>query len=310
MAEACLRQFENEQTAAQNAMPLAAIRGAAGSSGFGSHEELLAWLDRALGDRKAWLVDALRHARRAAELSPTQGEAYVYMAELAFLDANGAQHRSELLAQALAVRPYNSTALLAAGSDAILAGQFETGLDYWRRAFAIAPDMQVPLFDALRAHLPSEVLLRELEPDLDASRRLFQHVQNDPDVALRGNVTRYLGARLQQRAAALSGQPAANLWHEAQGVYVALDDREQAARCSLLAVEAAPGDVAVRKACAARLMEVGRDAEALKHLEMCRRCAPGDRQVMQLIAAVQERLQALPETRAASEPPFEAFPRR
>ncbi len=91
--------------------------------------------DRALGIRRRWLDKALWHTREALTLCPLQGQGYLYLAELSFLDDVNRRLPAALIDQALAVRPHDGGVLFKAGEEAALAGDAEAAIGYWKRAF-------------------------------------------------------------------------------------------------------------------------------------------------------------------------------
>jgi hypothetical protein len=72
------------------------------------------------------LYRAQRHARRALELCPLQGDVYVRMAELSFLDGSSPTVMEAHLAQGLLVRPNDRNVLIRAGRQELLVGQIGT----------------------------------------------------------------------------------------------------------------------------------------------------------------------------------------
>ena len=60
------------------------IREAAQLSEFPSLQQLRDWLQLAIGENSRLLYQAYFHARRAVQLCPLQGEAYLYLAEVCF----------------------------------------------------------------------------------------------------------------------------------------------------------------------------------------------------------------------------------
>ena len=67
-------------------MDIGQIRDAAIASQFPSREALSEWLGRAIGEHQKLLYRALWHARQAVMRCPLQGEAYLFLAELVFLE--------------------------------------------------------------------------------------------------------------------------------------------------------------------------------------------------------------------------------
>ncbi len=104
-ATVCLRRFEQLQQASDNAMGLLDLREAAQASTFPSQQAQERWLSTVMGDRRAYLDEARRAAIRAVQLCPLQGQAYLHLAELAFLHHPDPSFEHRLLDQAQRVRP-------------------------------------------------------------------------------------------------------------------------------------------------------------------------------------------------------------
>lgn len=299
LASVLLRQFEAKQRSAANAMPLTAIRDAAHAASFQSREELDAWLAVAIGENRLLLDEALHHIDEALRLCPLQGEGYVYRAELGFLKGQSQVNQAELLQQALLVRPQSGIVLLAAGREEILSGNPAQGLAYWKRAFAQGPDVQVILIDALSPQVPAETLLTQFQPDLAATRLLFAHYSRTRPQAEGQEIGKYYSRRLEQYARSEPASSAVNLWHDAQGVYHFLGNRRRAADCAQEAVTLVPGDLQLRQACAARMIEDERFDCALEHLAFCQKRQPLDRRLAELIVDVKRRSLAAAANHAA-----------
>ena len=130
-------KFDDAQSKSGIPMPLAQIRDAANTSPFPSREALDTWLNRILDDRKLFLDRSLEHSRKAIALSPLQGEAYIFMAELNFLRETSRDHELALIDQALRTRPEAPPVLVTAGREALLAGDNETGLKHFKKVFTL-----------------------------------------------------------------------------------------------------------------------------------------------------------------------------
>ena len=107
-------------------MSLSQIRDAAlaSASAFPSRHEQDEWLNRAVGENRRYLDAALKHCLQALRLCPVQGEGYIYLAELAFLEGPQSLTTDKLVAQALLVRPGEGIVQFAAGKEAALAGDY------------------------------------------------------------------------------------------------------------------------------------------------------------------------------------------
>lgn len=133
-----LRQFELRQAQSQNQMSITQIRDAAMMSHFSSSEEMHEWLVRAFGRDSDLLYLAFRHARCALKNCPLQGEAYIYLASLCFLEGKGPQAVDDYVAQALRVNPYSGDILFAVGLHEFLSGRLDQALQRWQSTFAFS----------------------------------------------------------------------------------------------------------------------------------------------------------------------------
>ena len=159
-----LRQFQSKQRSSQNPMDVGQIRDAAIASQFSSREALDGWLARAIGEHRHLLYRALWHARQAAMRCPLQGEAYLFLGELVFLEGKDHSTKSQLIQQALRVRPYDGKVLLMAGKEAAIAGDVQAAVDYWRQSYKQSIDGKYDLIQLLSQRVPAELTIEILEP--------------------------------------------------------------------------------------------------------------------------------------------------
>ena len=160
-----LRQFQSKQRSGKNPMDVGQIRDAAIASQFPSKQSLDDWLMRAIGDHRHFLYRALWHAHQAAVRCPLQGEAYLFLGELVFLEGADHEAKSNLIQQALRVRPYDDKVLLMAGKESAIAGDVQAAIEYWRRSFHQSFDGKRDLIQLLSQRIPAEITIDILEPD-------------------------------------------------------------------------------------------------------------------------------------------------
>ncbi len=285
LAEACLQHFELLQADSANAMPLGQIRDAALASRFESRTALDAWLARAIGANRQFLDLALWHTRRALLSCPLEGQAYVYLAELCFLNGSDDKLKPALIDQALRVRPYSGSVLMRAGSEAALAEDLPRALEYWRRAFRAGPVAQRQFIEMWAGmQLPVEIVLKEFDPDLPSVRVMQAiYAQRGPQEQVR-TLLAYRAAACQRAAQATTGESAAALWLELHNVYRELGQQAQAIEALRQAVSLGPNDFAPRRLLAVSLVEQQRFAEAEEHLRWCLDRRGDDQQLRELLA--------------------------
>jgi tetratricopeptide (TPR) repeat protein len=298
MAAMQLRRFDLLQRSAKNPMGLSQIRDAALASRFPSREAQDRWLAVAVGQHRKHLDLALFHARRALKLCPLQGEGYVYLAELAFLDGPAASAKAAYIDQALRVRPHSGEVLLAAGAEAALAGDTAKALDFWKRAFHQGPEYQLRLVELLAPQAPASFFLAGFHPDLGGMRLLFRHYQQMGRAEDLRTLGPPLAQMLERDARAETGQTAADLWAEAAWVRRGLGDSAGAIACAARVVQSAPRDYAAHRLLATWLSEDQQYADAAEQLHWCLHRKPNDEQLIaELATANRKRLEPAPPRR-------------
>ena len=134
MAEQAVKLFDVLQLESDSPFSLGMLRDAAGS-GFESREQLRTWLENNCGSRVGLLDLANRLARRSLTGCPVQGFAYLTMMRTGFLDGPEQLDRQALIDQALLVRGHDPRIRLAAGKEALVAGDQPTALKLWKSVF-------------------------------------------------------------------------------------------------------------------------------------------------------------------------------
>ncbi len=323
LAAAYLRLFDliQESPAAKNAMALAQIRDAAVQSRFRFRDEarrqqvsprevLNRWLSEAIGEHCRYLELALRHTRHALALCPLQGEGYLYLAELSFLETARPSATEVYIDQALRVRPFDGAVLFAAGKEAWLAGDYRQGIDYWQRSFRSGPTHQKQIIELLAGSFPHEVratevpfILETFQPDmtglmmLEHRYRLLAQSEpkkgpglicrNGPEGASHKLNLVPFSAQLRQlqqhyakvaesRASMLQGEEAGRIWLLLQRVYRDLGQGERASVCGKNALKFDPNNHLVRHRLVKNLIDNGQYAEAEQHLRWLLGRKPGN----------------------------------
>ncbi len=276
MAAMVLRQFDARQQTSENPMPLNQIRDAALASQFPTREAQDQWLAIVTGENRQLLDRAVLYAQRALRLCPLQGEGYVYLAELAFLNSASPQLKHAFVDQALRVRPFSGVVLLAAGGEAALAEDNERALALWKQAFHADPEQQTRIIEMLALTMPPPAFLEYFRPDRAAMGQLFYfyrgHALDEP--------AKFVGSRhvaeLERDASQAAAPEAAALWDQASDIYAYLGDLNKAAECARQAVFQTPDDFARRQRLAAALLSNQEYGEAISQLQWCLGRRPDD----------------------------------
>lgn len=290
-----LRYFEHQQRRSDNAMGLAQIRDAAIVSRFPSREAQEKWLEAAIGNNLSNLFSALSHTLRGLKASPLQGQAYLYLAELSFLEGQGDNAKSAYIEQALRLRPHEGSVLFAAGREAALSGDIEVALKHWRTAFRQGPVYQRQVIDRLGTQLPAPFFLTFFEPDLGGMKCLYRHYRdhNLPEhMQILGEA---LAPQLEEMAIGGSDDRSANLWRDAHNIYLNLGNHRRAIECIRQAVALHPYDYRLHYNLAQRLLEQEAYDEAIEEFRWCMRRKPDDKSVQKrLDLARRKKLTARP----------------
>lgn len=289
LAAVHLRLFDHPGDSAIHPIDVRQVREAVLASRFESAAAMEEWLRRAFGPGCRHLYLAFEHARRAVTLCPLQGEAYLYLADVSFLAGPELPGKAACVSQALQVRPFDGTVLFAAGQEAVLAGDFDQAIAYWKASFRTGRAHQDLLLQRLAGQVDAAFLLDTFQPDVTALRRLVSlyHERNAPD-ELRFVRQRYAEA-CESRARSLQREAAATMWMEAAGTHGELGSQSERLRCLRSAVRCHASDYDARYALGECLLKMESLDEAEKHLSWCLREKPQDKKVRALVEALVER---------------------
>ncbi len=291
-AGVCLRRFELEQRRATNPMALQQIREAALASQFPNRAAQEAWLEIAVGENFKYLKLALVHTHRALRAAPLQGDGYVYLASLSFLEGPSAAAKTAYIDQAYRVRPHDGAIAFAMGLERGLANDEQGMLRHWETAFRQDPRMRTLIIEHIAFRVSAEEFLTRFEPPIGGLRKLrdgYQQAGRTDDARI---VARRLIEQLVQQARQPDGDPEPAIWFELQGLHAFLDDLPQAIQCARQAVALDGNNVTYRNTLGVLLLRHEDFAGATRELEWCLRRKPDDPTlVAQLTAANRGRLQ-------------------
>jgi tetratricopeptide (TPR) repeat protein len=290
------QMFDLLQEQGDHAMSFAQLRDAAQASGFATAGELRDWLARAAGKNLRLLDAAWACAQKSLCATPLEGGAYICLAELSCLHDPAGALEQRLLAQALAVRPYDPDILFAAGREALLLDREEQALDLLRRAFRYGPVFQKRVAELLAADRDGEFFRQTFDPDWQALSLIC-------DAFRTYDRTDELHALLQHSAAAAAAfareqpdeQQAAPAWLVARDAWNELQQPQRAIQLLQEAVQQHPHSFAIRSALGKDLYHAERFAEAATHLRWASSRKPEDQYLKSLAGlAVRAALQTAP----------------
>lgn len=278
LASSYLTAFDHVQQHSEDPMSLSQLRDAALAAQFESHDEMHEWLDRAVGKNLKYLHAAARHAKKAAQLCPLQGQAYLHLAELRFLDDLDPQHGPALLRQALLVRPQSASVQFAVGRQQWLDGQIDEALASWKSAFHQDQSSQEKILALLVGNVQAEIILDQLKPDLAALKHLEARYLNDqqplPDYPV---IARAYAEALKQELTNPECERPIDQLIAAAAIFNRLQDADEAEACLRHAFQIDRTSFAARKMLGVFLLDQERFAEASEHLNWCVRMSPNDR---------------------------------
>ncbi|MCA9119938.1 MAG: O-antigen ligase family protein [Planctomycetaceae bacterium] len=279
-----LQQFDLAQQRAQNPMPLTQIRDAALASNFGSKKELDNWLDRAVGENRHFFDAALRHAHQSVRICPLEGEAYALLARVAFLEGPDANRKREYIQQALRVRPFHSRVQFVAGQDALLAGDVETAISYWKKAFHGERGVQNELVRELTAVIPAQQLLDTFVPDQRGLEALFNHYQRASETDSAKIVATYYTSYLSEHIQNESELNELATLTKLSSLHEYLGHTGEAIRFAKDAEALAPSDFALKLRLGKLLVASNQFVEAQAALKWCARRQPDHHEVHDLLS--------------------------
>jgi O-antigen ligase/tetratricopeptide (TPR) repeat protein len=269
------------------------VREAALASRFASSQAMYAWLGRAFGPRCRHLQAVWHHAREAISLCPLLGRAYLCLADVSFLEGPGAPSKAAYVEQAVRVRPLDGDVLFAAGQEAMLAGDHELALDYWRASFRCGKRHQERLLAALGDRVPGDALLRTFEPDWAAMQVVRDHYLARGQSEKTWVMWQFYAKAARRHAESLSGSSAAAIWLAAARAHEKTGERQQRIECLRRAVRCDPSNYEAHRALGLDLLAAESFEAAGRHLTWCLHCRPDDEHVRAKVEALADRRQRL-----------------
>jgi O-antigen ligase/tetratricopeptide (TPR) repeat protein len=289
LASVYIRLFDLPQDSEVLPLDIKQVREAVLASRFESFQAMDEWLTRAFGERHKNLYAAWQHALKAVTLCPLQGDAYLYLGELSFLQGPNSPPKEAFMSQALRVRPYDGQTLLAAGQQAVLAGDIDKAIEFWKAAFKAGRKHRNRLLQFLAGQVPVAFILETFEPDPAAMRHLITlYKANHNKAGLEATRQRYAQSCVGMARAA-RGKEAATSWLEAATTYQALKCPTEQLRCLEKAVRSDPSCYQARYEFGLCLDRLQQYQAAEEQLTWCLRQKPQDENLRELLETVVDR---------------------
>ena len=275
LASAYLTAFEHLQKSSDNPMSLAQLRDAALANQFDSVEAMREWLNRAIGVNLKYLEAASKHSLKALRLCPLQGQGYVQLAELQFLNDLDPQHPKEFLKQAQLVRPFSAQVQFVIGREALTGGRLEEALECWKEAFHTSRSYQDQILDQLVGTAPVDLILKSLEPNVDELERLEVRYREHSEAEYVVVVQAYANALKLDAEQPECLRPIDRILTAAVA-YARINDLTQADLCFRKAIEKDRGSLQARRGYGVFLYQQQQFSRAAEHLQWCSRMIPTD----------------------------------
>jgi len=286
-----LQLFNARQRNSDNAMGLDQIRDAAVASQFSSAEELQQWLQRAFRENSQLLYHAYYHTRKALQLCPLQGQGYIYLANLCFLNGQGKQAVESYVNQSLQVRPYDGQVLFEVGRQMLLLGRLDEAIRYWQQIILEPGIHQVQIVRLLSGQVPASAFIKTFQPDwrtLNIVWRWYHRAGSPEDEQ---SIVQYAETIAEVECPDYPSGRAALIWRSLANMQQALKKYDRAIVSFERAFEIAPGDYYVRRYYGQALLRAEQYVRAESHLRWCLSRRPDDKSLhAELVKATKESL--------------------
>ena len=267
--------FEQRQSHSDNAMMISQICQAA-TSQFASAKELRQWLNTAFGENSQLLYQAHYHARRALKLCPLQGESYLYLSNLSFLQGQSHSTIEAYIDQGLRLRPYDFNVVFHVGEQLSALGRDEEAIDHWRRIFRDPGKHQLRIIQLLSRVMVSPHFLTLFEPDWQTIPYVWQHYRqlgNENDSQI---IAQYATGVARRDCPTLPPKESVAVWRSLAGMYKELEHYGGVLFCYQQAYQADPNVYSVRRELGRTFLRVNQYEKAEPHLRWCLTRRPND----------------------------------
>ena len=228
LAAKYIQLFNQRQLTSGNAMSVDQIRGAAFASQFDSAKSLNQWLTQAFGKNNRLLYRSHYHTKKSLQLCPLQGEGYLLLADLCFLEGNTTQAIDAYLQQSLQVRPHDGGIVFKIGRQRLLQGQGEQALQLWRQIYPTPGLHQLKIISLLAGQIPAEAFLQLFEPNWKTLHHVWQRFRLQGNHADAETLLTYAQAAAQRETPEEKPQQAAHIWRSLSNMQSELNHPEAA----------------------------------------------------------------------------------
>jgi hypothetical protein len=247
-----------------------------------------------------YLDRILWHSKQGIRYTPTEGNAYLYLAEVAFLDESIQATEHDLMRQAYAVRPYEPAIQFSLGRHELLAGNQAGAMELWKDAFNRGDSVRQRIIAAVGFQAPPQEILDLFQPDMMGLRDLFQYYRRREFVPQMNFIAKRFVVELEKQAKLMTGETAGDLWREAQFVHATLGNTESAATAAKNSVMVDPTNFENHYSCGLRMRDCERFEEAAKEFRWCASRKPENPELRKIVAEMKNRARQLAATHAAT----------
>jgi tetratricopeptide (TPR) repeat protein len=287
IADRYMADFEHRMTDAANQLDVTQIREAAMASSFKSPADLHGWLKRAFGSDIELLEKSLAHAHRAVDLCPLQGDSYLHLADLCFLEHRPREAVAAYVDQGLRVRPYDKQVLTRAGLQQLLLGNADAAVEVWSRCFNTPGRHQKEIvYRLVSCRMPAKLLLDRMRPEWRTLREIWPQYRQFGSPNDWSTILNYASQASQREAGKPDGIPPATVWFWQASLHNDVGQADEALACLNRANAANPHQYTIRYALGKALLAAGRLNEAEPHVRWCMARRPEDKWLNEAIASI------------------------
>jgi len=276
LARKYLQLFDFRQRNSNNAMSVDQIRDAAMSSQFASAESLKEWLSTAFGENSTLLYKAYYHTRRALKLCPLQGEGYLFLANLCFLEGRPAESIDAYLSQGLQVRPHDGGVLFEVGKQKLLQGRGEEAIAHWQKIFNDSGVHQLQIVQLLAGRIPAALFIETFQPDWKTIRSIWHRYRQTGSEEDWLHVLKCGVAAAEKETESSRPDVAANNWCRLAVMQKELEQYSQALVSLHRAHKISPSHYWARRELGKTLLQTEQYNQAATHLRWCYGRRPND----------------------------------